>query len=76
LSLLGSGGGQAVCVLSSIFQISGLQVDVQSFLVGAAPQTTCSPSDLQTNQTIGGAPLLATSGLNLTAANLSFTGCN
>jgi hypothetical protein len=51
-------------------------VDAQAFLAGAAPQTDCSPSDLQTNQTSGNAPLLATSGINVTASTLAFTGCN
>jgi hypothetical protein len=55
---------------------SSYAIDAQSFLLGAAPQTNCSPSDLQTNQTSGGASLLATSGVNITAATMSFTGCN
>lgn len=69
-----SGGNQTPA--APVVGPSNYTIDVQSFLVGAAPQTTCSPSDLQTNQTIGGAPLLATSGLNLAAPTLSFTGCN
>jgi hypothetical protein len=51
-------------------------VDAQAFLTGQAPQTDCTPSDLQTSQTAGNAPLLATSGVNVTAATLAFTGCN
>jgi hypothetical protein len=50
-------------------------IDAQSFLVGAAPQTNCSPSDLQSSQASSGALLLATSGMNLTATTLDFTGC-
>ena len=51
-------------------------VDAQELLPGQAPQTDCTPSDLQTSQTNGNAPLLATSGVNVTAATLAFTGCN
>jgi len=69
-----SGGNQTPA--APVVGPSNYTIDAQSFLVGAAPQTNCSPSDLQTNQTSGSAPLLATSGLNMTGASLSFTDCN
>jgi len=69
-----SGGNQTPA--APVVGPANYTIDAQSFLIGAAPQTNCSPSDLQTNQASGGAPLLATSGMNLTAATLSFTGCN
>lgn len=51
-------------------------VDAQSFLLGMAPQTDCSQPDLQTNQTVANTPLMATSGVNVTASTLAFSGCN
>jgi Domain of unknown function (DUF4382) len=51
-------------------------LDAAAFAPGNSGQPDCSPSDLQTNQTDSSAPLTVTPGLSVTAATLSFTGCN
>jgi hypothetical protein len=69
-----SGGNQSPA--PPVVGPSQYTVDAQAFLAGGAPQTDCSPPDLQTNQTSANAPLLATSGVGVTASTLAFSGCN
>lgn len=51
-------------------------VDAIAFVPGAAGQQDCSPSELQINQTSANTTLTVVSGVPVTAAILSFTGCN
>jgi len=51
-------------------------VDAIAFVPGAAAQLDCSPSELQVNQTSTNTTLTVVSGVPVTAAALSFSGCN
>ncbi len=50
-------------------------VDATAFIPGSAGQPDCSQPELQTSQTLGGAPLTVIPGVSLTAQKLAFTGC-
>jgi hypothetical protein len=51
-------------------------VDAQAFVPGSAGQPDCSPSEIQTSQTSSNADLTVSPGVSVTAAILSFTGCD
>ena len=53
----------------------GYTIDAVAFVPGSGGQLDCSPSDMQTNQTSTSTPLNVTSGMPVTAATLTFTGC-
>jgi len=69
-----SGGNQSPA--APVVGPSQYTVDAQAFLAGGAPQTDCSPPEMQTTQTSANAPLLATSGVGVTASTVAFSGCN
>jgi hypothetical protein len=50
-------------------------VDAIAFLPGAASLLDCSPSDMRTSQTSTNGALVVTAGTSVTAATLTFTGC-
>jgi hypothetical protein len=51
-------------------------LDAAAFVPGSAGQPDCSPSEMRTSQTNGNAPLTVTPGMSVTAATLTFIGCN
>lgn len=53
----------------------GYTIDAIAFVPGSGGQLDCSPSEMQTNQTSANTPLNVTSGMSVTAATLTFTGC-
>jgi hypothetical protein len=50
-------------------------VDARAFVPGGGSTADCNPSDVQTSSTSGNVALTATGGVSVTAATLTFSGC-